>query len=232
MMNKDTTYGNKNEDASTEFYDLTTRRKVKKSKMSEKDFKDFVRFNNRFKKRRQKNKKNKRYVHKLVIHEEKQQSKDKEIKVTGERPKMSHKDEKFKQIKHDIQSFDCAKKYKSTDLTRAVEINDEIITKVINESIMTAQVDNDEIIAKVINESIMTAQVDESRRKNNIQTIGRYHSDMLFYENEAKEKIVKYIVSLLDVDQHSLMKRDLNYLIELSRNIEDKEMEEEKRRKE
>jgi len=43
--------------------------------------------------------------------------------------------------------------------------------------------------------------------------------------NEAKEKTVKYIVSLLDVDPYRLIKRDLDYLLELARNIEDKEQE-------
>jgi tetratricopeptide (TPR) repeat protein len=382
MMNKDTTYGYKNEDASTEFYDLTTGQRVKKSKISEKDFKDFVRSNNRFKKRTRKTKKY--TVNLKTIQEEKHRNKYNKGKVTDQRVTMSHKDDKLKKA---VQSFECAKKYESTDFTRAVELyersatlyreaghkrnegvvychlgctynnlgqyaraaefhekdlvitrdvgdrtaegvaygnlgstyyslgqftkamdffekslvtaqqlgdrsmegraygglgivyynlghfekavdfqekdlaiarelgdiegerdasvlcnaykkkliqkkEDEVIAKVINESIMTAQVDEsrreDEIIAKVINESIMTAQVDESRRENNFHTLGRYESDILYYENEAKEKIVNYIVSLLDVDENVLMSRDLNYLIELSRNIEDEEMEREK----
>ena len=44
-------------------------------------------------------------------------------------------------------------------------------------------------------------------------------------ENEVKDKTLKYIVSLLDVDPYSLMKRDLDYLLQLARNIEDKERE-------
>ena len=51
----------------------------------------------------------------------------------------------------------------------------------------------------------------------------RYIEDL--DENEAKEKTVKYIVSLLDVDPDRLIKRDLDYLLELARNIEDKEHE-------
>ena len=73
------------------------------------------------------------------------------------------------------------------------------------------------------------------RWKDMSQFIRKYYNDLERYdkeryineldENEAKEKTVKYIVSLLDVDPYSLMKRDLDYLLQLARNIEDKERE-------